>query len=607
MDNNKDLSTTQTPPPKKGGLLKRLFGNRNELDIYTEEQVQSPWRTVLRTFRSNKVSMTALIVFLVIVLIVFIGPLIRPVDLGYAEVTQVNLGPSREYMAVPNELLSDLNKMENGRSFGVGINNSGKVFIWGDTRITNRVNIRNVPDDLPPLVDIAVGDDHVLGLTDEGTLVAWGNDRQRQSRIPWELEDVEVVQIDANYQTSGILDAEGNTYLFGNVKNMDYVEFHEWQGQIKKIALSVDALVGLTNEGKIVYFGRQSNSYSKVPEGTFTDIAAASKAFAAVRDDGEIVVWGNLSYRGEGRVPEHESPAVQVEGGRYHFTALLEDGSVIAWGENTYKQSDVPAALNGKKVTYLSSNYYQNYAITDNNELVSWGLKGYLLGSDDLGRDIFIRLLNGGRMTITIGAVAVLIATFIGIVIGGLSGYFGGTLDLVLQRFSEVIASLPFLPFAMILNVIIGNSLSPSQRVYLMMVVLGLLSWTGLQRLVRAQVFSVREQEFVVAAKAMGIREGNIVFRHIIPNVISVIIVSTTLSFASSMLTESSLSFLGFGVQPPIPTWGNMLFGSNNSVVIQTFWWRWVFTSIILSITVISVNLIGDGLRDAIDPKSQER
>ena len=139
------------------------------------------------------------------------------------------------------------------------------------------------------------------------------------------------------------------------------------------------------------------------------------------------------------------------------------------------------------------------------------------------------------------------------------------------------------------------------------MVLLGVLSWVGLQRLVRAQVLSIREQEYVLAARAVGIKEFGIVFKHIIPNVISVIIVSATLSFASSLLTEATLSFLGFGVQPPQPTWGNMLFGANNSVVIQNYWWRWVFPSIILSITVICINLIGTGLDDAINPKSRER
>ncbi len=139
---------------------------------------------------------------------------------------------------------------------------------------------------------------------------------------------------------------------------------------------------------------------------------------------------------------------------------------------------------------------------------------------------------------------------------------------------------------------------------YLIMVVLGSSHLgPGLARLVRAQILAQREMEYVTAAKALGVKEGAIVFKHIIPNVISVILVSATLSFATSMLTESTPSYPGFGISPPTPTWGNMLTGSNNSVVIQQFWWRWVFPALIFSICTICINLIGDGLRDAIDPK----
>lgn len=139
------------------------------------------------------------------------------------------------------------------------------------------------------------------------------------------------------------------------------------------------------------------------------------------------------------------------------------------------------------------------------------------------------------------------------------------------------------------------------------MILLGLLGWPHLMHLIRAQVLSLREQEFVTAARALGIREMGIVFQHIIPNVISVIIVTATLDFASFLLYEATLSFLGFGVQPPQPTWGNMLYGANNSTIIQNFWWRWVFPAAILSVCIICINLIGTGLDDAIDPKSQER
>ena len=138
------------------------------------------------------------------------------------------------------------------------------------------------------------------------------------------------------------------------------------------------------------------------------------------------------------------------------------------------------------------------------------------------------------------------------------------------------------------------------------MIMLGLLSWTGLARMIRAQVLAEREKEFVTAAKSMGVKENRIAFKHILPNVISVILVSVTLDFAGCMLTESSLSYLGFGVQQPQPTWGNMLDGANNSIVIQNYWWQWVFPAIFLSIATISINIIGDTLRDVLDPKSSQ-
>lgn len=207
----------------------------------------------------------------------------------------------------------------------------------------------------------------------------------------------------------------------------------------------------------------------------------------------------------------------------------------------------------------------------------------------------------------TIGAIAVIISTFIGVSVGAIAGFFGGKIDLILMRIAEIILALPFLPFAMILSSVIGNSLSEMQRIYLIMVVLGLLSWASLARIVRAQVLAEREKEFVTAAKAMGVKEMSIVFKHIVPNVISIIIVNATLSFATSLLTESSLSYLGFGVTLPRPTWGNMLYGANNSVTIQSRWWQWVFPAAILAVCVICINTIGDGLRDAIDPKSSER
>ena len=322
--------------------------------------------------------------------------------------------------------------------------------------------------------------------------------------------------------------------------------------------------------------------------------------------DGNAIIWGSSSHN-ETAVPEMAAKPVELYGAIYHYTALLENGDVVSWGDNTHNQGVVPTAVEEGDIETVFAGFYQNYAVTTEGEVETWGLRGYLLGTDEYGRDILNRIANGGRVTMTVGAVSVVISLVIGVLLGGISGYFGGWIDMAIMRIAEVVSGLPFLPFAMILSAIIGTQISVEQRMYLIMVVLGVLSWPSTCRLVRAQIFSQREQEYVTAAKAMGVREGSIVFRHILPNVLSLILVTATLDFATCMLTESTLSYLGFGISPPTPTWGNMLTGANNSVVIQQYWWRWAFPAAIFGICTICINLIGDALRDAFDPKSAER
>ena len=381
-------------------------------------------------------------------------------------------------------------------------------------------------------------------------------------------------------------------------------------GHIKKIALTTYSYIALLDDGSVAYTGLQGeNAISAVPEAAtsnIVDIAATGTTCAAVDADGNVIVWGSSSHN-ETAVPEMAAKPVELYGGIYHYTALLENGDVVSWGDNTHNQGVVPTAVEEGDIETVFAGFYQNYAVTTEGEVETWGLRGYLLGTDEYGRDILNRIANGGRVTMTVGAVSVVISLVIGVLLGGISGYFGGWIDMAIMRIAEVVSGLPFLPFAMILSAIIGTQISVEQRMYLIMVVLGVLSWPSTCRLVRAQIFSQREQEYVTAAKAMGVREGSIVFRHILPNVLSLILVTATLDFATCMLTESTLSYLGFGISPPTPTWGNMLTGANNSVVIQQYWWRWAFPAAIFGICTICINLIGDALRDAFDPKSAER
>lgn len=594
-------------------LFKRLFGGKSkneEKDVLMEEALQSPLRTIIKNFVANKLAMGGLIIFLVMFAIVLIGPVFYPITLSEKEETQTNIAPGMGMMKVPEGLAGNVREISVGSTFSVGVDNNGKVYVWGQPKISQKIDIaKDMPSqkEMGNVVAVSAGFDHAMALNDEGELFCWGSDRLGQVKIPGEVKRKKIVQIEAGYQMSYILTTGGEIFYWGNENLNDVrVTKKKGNGHIAKIAVCNNTLMALTENGEVVHMGSSGMDVDKIPEGLgkVTDIATTSNACAALSEDGTITVWGQAT--GDIRIaPEYEGNVVSMYGGRFHFTMLTDTGKVYAWGDNSKKQIEVPESL--KDVERIYGGTYQNYALTKSGKLVSWGLKGYLMGTDDLGRDVFARLLNGGRMTMTIGAISVIISTIIGVIIGGISGFFGGWIDIVLQRITEIVSSLPFLPMAMILTSIIGNSLSENARIALIMVILGVLSWTSLARLVRAQVLAEREKEFVTAATAMGVKRSAIVFKHIIPNVISVIIVSATLDFASCMLTESSLSYLGFGVKLPRPTWGNMLNGCVNSVVIQNYWWRWVFPAIMLSICVICINMVGDGLRDAIDPKSNER
>ncbi|MDD6306493.1 MAG: ABC transporter permease subunit [Clostridiales bacterium] len=592
-------------------ILKHLFGKRDEaIDIMQEEALQSPLRTVVKNFVSNKLSLGGLIVFLIIFLIVLIGPIFNPIDLSEKEETQINVAPGLKMLDVPKELEGNVKEISTGSTFSVGVDNDGKVYVWGHTKISNKIDIaKDMPSqkELGKVVSVSAGYDHVMALNEDGEIITWGSDRMGQCKLPMEIKHEKIKQIAAGYQISYALTESGEVICWGN-ENLNDVRLTKRNGNshIAKISVANTTLMALSEDGEVRHLGSQKSDISNVPEelGTVKDIITTADACVALLEDGSLRIWGKAN-KSEKEIPEMDGEIVSMVAGRYHITALTDKGTVYSWGSNNKHQTDVPKKA--KDVVAIYGGTYQNYAVTKTGEIVTWGLKGYLLGSDELGRDVFNRILNGGRMTMTIGAVSVIISTIIGIIIGGISGFFGGWIDIVLQRLTEIVACLPFLPMAMILTAIIGNSMSESARIFLIMVILGVLSWTNLARLVRAQVLAEREQEFVTAANAMGVKKSAIVFKHIIPNVISVIIVSATLDFAYCMLTESTLSFLGFGVKLPRPTWGNMLNGCVSSVVIQNYWWRWVFPAIALAICVICINMIGDGLRDAIDPKSNER
>ena len=228
------------------------------------------------------------------------------------------------------------------------------------------------------------------------------------------------------------------------------------------------------------------------------------------------------------------------------------------------------------------------------------------LGTDEKGMDVFIRLMYGGRVSLTLGFVVVILETIIGIIMGGISGYFGGAVDQIIMRLVDILNCIPTLPILLIVSVVIDSwEVDASLRIYYLMAIMTIFGWSGIARMVRGQILYLREQEFIVACEVMGIPVWRRIFKHLVPNIMPQLIVAMTLGLGSIILYESTLSYLGLGIPLPYAAWGTMISSSTDPTTMAYYPNLWIPAGLLIVTAVLAFNFIGDGLRDAMDPKSK--
>ena len=270
------------------------------------------------------------------------------------------------------------------------------------------------------------------------------------------------------------------------------------------------------------------------------------------------------------------------------FTAINEAGE-----EETYQ-------LQTKNTQYV----VRSQKATTVNDTYSAPSKKHWAGTDGNGMDMLTRLMYGGRISLMIGFVVIIIEGIIGILIGGISGYFGGWVDTILMRVVDVVICIPAMPLYIIIGSVMDYyKIDPRIRIYALCAILGIVGWPGIARMIRGQILSLREQEFMVATEATGVRISRRIFRHLIPNVIPQLIVIATMGLGDVILMEATLSFLGIGVKFPYASWGNIVNAVNDVYVLTNFWFVWIPAGFLILLTVLGFNFVGDGLRDAFDPK----
>ena len=558
------------------------------LDDARRVKVLSPGMLVLKRFIRNKLAVVGLIIIVIMFIFAFIGPLFSPygqieVFTGLSMMSKDYAGAiynkELRYTTVEGEELSNRAHSQFLLALGKGektfSTNEGDYFFAVENEdITYRImKLDPVAEDLfgqlNPVDGVTLSDEFVEAYSQAKEAGDTGFDLDGVSyRLIEEKKSINV------YSEHNVALATLNAYDAYKVEDDDFVgSFPFILASERAISQGEDTFVEDGQEYNIEYEEGWTTIFNENDE----EIAEVSEIIVNPLDKNEFLT---ADYKTAVR------QAIIDLQSKFSFTQ--PDGEEI---EYSIKRVNANYYIKKASPTVLIRQYEAPSA-------------QHILGLDNNGMDVLTRLMYGGRVSLLVGFIVIIIEVFLGVIVGGISGYFGGAVDTVLMRFVDLFNSIPFYPVVIIFGSVMDTlEVEPMTRIFALMMILGILSWTGVARVVRGQILSLREQDFMVATEATGIRTGRRIFRHLVPNVMPLLIVQATAGLGGIIITEATLGFLGLGVKYPLASWGSIINVSSDAYVMTNFWFMWIPAGLLILLTVLGFNFVGDGLRDAFDPK----
>jgi len=558
------------------------------LDDERRVKVLSPGMLVFKRFMRNRLAITGALIILTMFLFSFLGGAISPYH--QSEVF-------KDY-APMNKLYAAVTENEEFRY----VLAEGETF---DSTAKSKMILAITKGD----VSFESGQS-VYGLEKEGTdfyritaasVVASGKGIKNN----FKLQPVDGFSPPADFTT------QFNTAITAGKQGFTTADGQEFLIKASKVEAKVLAKKDLAIASKMIFTGDLNNN--------FAFRLAAERAMQAGKDISFTVgdAAYSLTFSDKGLATIADASGETVSQASHFVMKALQVGTVFPDGFTDAVQTAIAAGQSkftlpdetGADRLYVLERNAKEYTIR--TMLQTFQIKTYsppsadhLLGTDDNGMDVVTRLMYGGRVSLLIGFVVVFLETLIGVVLGGIAGYFGKWVDNLLMRTVDIFNCLPALPLYLILGSVMDTlKVEPTYRIFVLMICMGLLGWPGIARVVRGQILSLREQEFMTAAEATGISVKRRIFRHLVPNVIPQLIVIATMTLGEVILIEATLSFLGLGVKYPLASWGSIINTVSNIYVMTNYWYVWIPAGFLILLTVLGFNFVGDGLRDAFDPK----